>query len=193
VNLSRVCGDYFQPQFHGYIPLSSPALTDFQSVGESSRFAETAPVITGRMEAEIILLARALATVRQYYADDSRVFVYIITCEEVGASKVGISAHPEARLKALQTASFGKLHIDAIFRGGRGLEKALHLTLSQCCERRGEWLKRNAAMQEFIRLSQVYDTRNAKPALSKKKRGPLYEWAMRHYYSNGKPREVIEP
>jgi hypothetical protein len=77
-------------------------------------------------------------------------FVYIIGPDDgVSPVKIGFSASPLERLRALQTGNHAELQILGIFRGSMGDEQTLH---QRCSEQRlvGEWFKREGIVAGLV-------------------------------------------
>ena len=68
----------------------------------------------------------------------SKTFVYVIHAEGTNRIKIGVSEHPEHRLRELQTGSPFSLLLIAKWPGSRQLEIKLHQTLSEY-RIDGEW------------------------------------------------------
>ena len=74
-------------------------------------------------------------------------FVYFLATET--AVKIGYSADPNQRLKALKIALSGNINFIAMVRGSMLNEKTLHSMLSQY-RLRGEWFELNATVRTVI-------------------------------------------
>lgn len=67
-------------------------------------------------------------------------YLYFIQSHKTGMIKIGVSKHPEKRLKQLQTGCADKLRIIAVFEGLGWRERALHDRLKRWRIRsNGEW------------------------------------------------------
>jgi len=76
-------------------------------------------------------------------------FVYFIGGIKRGPIKIGVSACPELRLKALQTGYPHRLAVLASFAGGEEEEEAVHWLLVEH-KLEGEWFRRSAEILQFI-------------------------------------------
>jgi Meiotically up-regulated gene 113 len=70
-------------------------------------------------------------------------------CPRPRPVKIGISAEPELRLRALQTGYPFELEVLAQCHGGEGTEEMVH-KLFQKEKLRGEWFKRSKRVRTFI-------------------------------------------
>lgn len=76
-------------------------------------------------------------------------FIYIIRCGNF--AKVGYSADPKRRLKALAAANPSDLTLLASYPGTTFDETHLHAYLAPC-RHRGEWFRWSKAIEEIVRL-----------------------------------------
>ena len=85
-------------------------------------------------------------------------FVYFISeTGSAGPIKVGVSANPHKRLRALQTSNYRHLEIVGIIpETDEFNERTIHASLDTWHER-GEWYERQAALDALAILSQQED------------------------------------
>lgn len=92
---------------------------------------------------------------RKTYGPRKGGFVYFIAGED-GPVKIGYSAHPRRRLKALQSGSPLKLRILAQIEGDQADEKEFHRRF-QSIHSHGEWFERtDELMAEVSRLARPF-------------------------------------
>jgi hypothetical protein len=76
-------------------------------------------------------------------------YLYVIGVPDQGPVKIGISAEPGLRLRALQTGYPFGLEVLAQCHGGEEAEEMVH-KLFQKEKLRGEWFKRSKRVRTFI-------------------------------------------
>lgn len=75
--------------------------------------------------------------------------VYFIGRGRKGPIKIGFSKNPQKRMKSLQTANAEPLHLMAVVKGRRKLEKLIQRDLSSYAMG-GEWFQRAPRVEEFV-------------------------------------------
>lgn len=78
--------------------------------------------------------------------DQSRPAIYVITSDEQGLCKIGISGHPSRRLNTLQIGAFSTLRVFWASRLNRDDAIRLELRVHECLKKtsmfvRGEWFR----------------------------------------------------
>jgi len=129
--------------------LRFPALSD-STLSEIARLAgvsqsTVARVLQLRREASE-LLARAV----RFHAH-ARELVYFVQAEGQGHIKIGTTKNLARRIKVLRASSPVPLRLVGLLRGGRRLERLLHLAFAPLRRGRTEWFEPGESLVSYVR------------------------------------------
>ena len=98
------------------------------------------------------ILSRAIAS----FARESE-SVYFLQAEGSGRIKIGTTKDPDHRIKVIRAGSPVHLRVLAVVRGGRQMEKMLHIAFAPFRCGRTEWFEPDAALLSYVRELRLRD------------------------------------
>jgi Meiotically up-regulated gene 113 len=78
-------------------------------------------------------------------------FVYFVQAERGGRIKIGTTRHLDERIRALRASSPVPLRVVGVIRGGRHMERMLHMAFAPLRNGRTEWFEPGESLLSYIR------------------------------------------